>query len=60
MRSEGRGRAMPKTQPQNPVLAHEDIAGRAYLRYLDRGSRDGYDIDDWLAAERAYAQISSV
>lgn len=56
MRSERRGRATPKTQPQNPVLAHEEIAGRAYQRYLDRGSADGYDIDDWLAAERELAR----
>jgi hypothetical protein len=55
MRSERRGRATPKTQPRNPVLAHQDIAGRAYQRYLDRGSADGYDIDDWLAAERELA-----
>lgn len=56
MRSERRGRATPKTQTQHPVLAHEEIASRAYQRYLDRGSTDGYDIDDWLAAERELAR----
>jgi hypothetical protein len=55
MRSERRG-GTPKTQARNPVLAHEEIAGRAYQRYLDRGSTDGYDIDDWLAAERELAR----
>jgi len=27
------------------------IAIKAYERYLDRGQLDGYDLDDWLAAE---------
>ena len=52
MRSEREGRGMPKSQPQNPVPVHEEIAHRAYRRYLERGSTDGYDIDDWLAAEQ--------
>jgi hypothetical protein len=56
MRSERRRRATPKTQPQHIVLAHEEIASRAYQRYLDRGSADGYDIEDWLAAERELAR----
>ena len=58
MRSERRGRATPATQirSQYSVLAHEEIAGRAYQRYLDRGSTDGYDIDDWLSAERQLAR----
>jgi hypothetical protein len=38
------------------VLAHEEIADRAYRRYLERGSTDGYDIDDWLVAEQELAQ----
>ena len=56
MRSEQEGRRTAKGQPQNPVLAHEEIAGRAYRRYQERGSTDGYDIDDWLAAEQELAQ----
>ena len=47
---------MPQSQPQNTVLAHEQIADRAYRRYLERGSTDGYDIDDWLAAEQELAK----
>ena len=47
MRSERLGRAMPKTQPHYQVLAYEEIASRAYQRYLDRRSTDGYDIDDF-------------
>jgi ribosomal protein L7/L12 len=29
----------------------EQIAARAYERYLERGGRDGHDVEDWLAAE---------
>lgn len=32
-------------------LAHEDIARLAYLRFVDRGSADGFHLEDWLAAE---------
>jgi len=56
MRSERRRRATPTTQPQYPALAYGEIASRAYQRYLDRGSTGGYDIDDWLAAERELAR----
>ena len=51
---------MPKSQPQSqsqhPLPAHEEIAGRAYQRYLERGSTHGNDIDDWLAAEQELAR----
>jgi hypothetical protein len=30
----------------------EGIAARAYQHYLERGGQDGYDLDDWLQAER--------
>jgi hypothetical protein len=42
------------------VVAYEEIAGRAYRRYLERGSTDGYDIDDWLAAEQELARERTV
>ena len=32
--------------------SEEEIRMRAYRRYLDRGSADGQDFDDWLEAER--------
>jgi len=32
--------------------SEEDIRMRAYQRYLERGSGDGRDFDDWLEAER--------
>ena len=47
---------MRKAQVQNAaqdvLVSREDIASRAYERYLARGSADGFDIDDWLAAEQ--------
>ena len=43
---------MPKGQLQNPPPGHDEIADRAYQRYLERGSADGYDMEDWLAAEQ--------
>ena len=30
---------------------HHEIELRAYFRYLDRGCSDGFDVDDWIAAE---------
>ncbi len=36
----------PKTFPTN-----EDIAKRAYDKYLERGCIDGFDREDWVAAE---------
>ncbi len=31
------------------------VAQRAYELYLERGAGDGRDFDDWLAAEREFA-----
>ena len=31
---------------------HERIAHKAYEMYLQRGSGHGYDLEDWLTAER--------
>ncbi len=28
-----------------------EVAGMAYANYLNRGSRHGHDVDDWLQAE---------
>lgn len=56
MRSEQEGRGTAKSQPTRPVVSHDEIADRAYQRYLQRGSSDGYDIEDWLAAEQELAQ----
>ena len=32
-------------------LTRAEIETRAYYRYVERGRLDGFDVDDWLAAE---------
>lgn len=32
-------------------LRHRMISEAAYYRYAERGYADGYDVDDWMAAE---------
>ena len=34
------------------VDRHDRIARRAYALYLSRGAADGWDVQDWLDAER--------
>jgi Protein of unknown function (DUF2934) len=34
------------------VVSDDPIAERAYHIYLDRGSADGSDLEDWFRAER--------
>jgi Protein of unknown function (DUF2934) len=36
----------------NEAALQQQIAQKAYERYLDRGQIDGYDKEDWLAAEQ--------
>ncbi len=33
-------------------IAESEIARRAFELYCERGGQHGYDIDDWLRAER--------
>jgi hypothetical protein len=40
------------TAPRVVSPLHEEIADRAYQIYLQRGSIHGWDLDDWLQAER--------
>jgi hypothetical protein len=35
---------------------YDDIAQKAYERYLERGGGDGRDFDDWIEAERELAR----
>ena len=35
-----------------PVPTHDEIAMRAYERFLQRGAQHGQDFEDWLIAER--------
>ncbi len=44
--SEGAGR---NHHPAGP--SHEDVAIRAYHKFLSQGSRPGHELEDWLAAE---------
>jgi DUF2934 family protein len=37
--------------PASPI-SHTEIARRAYQIFEARGCGDGFDVDDWLAAER--------
>jgi hypothetical protein len=39
------------TAGNSPVL-EEEVRSRAYEIYLERGGQPGYDLDDWLQAER--------
>jgi hypothetical protein len=38
------------TEPKFPIA--DRVEKRAYEFYLARGRADGYDVEDWLAAER--------
>jgi hypothetical protein len=50
-------RSAPIDEPSEEQLVtiHEPIRAEievsAYYRYLERGQQDGFDLDDWLAAE---------
>ena len=37
---------------QGHTPSYEEIAEAAYLRFLQRGGRDGRDFDDWIEAEQ--------
>lgn len=39
------------TPDLEPEVRYRMISEAAYHRYLDRGCVDGYDVEDWLAAE---------
>ena len=36
----------------------DEIAREAYFLYVGRGCQDGYDLEDWLAAEESLRQRS--
>jgi hypothetical protein len=37
---------------ETPAPNEDDIRVRAYHRFLERGGEDGWDFDDWVAAEK--------
>ena len=40
------------TDDTDDKTPQREIERRAYQRFCDRGCQDGFDVDDWLAAER--------
>ena len=43
-----------------PLAASEqEIRGRAYQIYLERGAQPGHELEDWLRAERELTAIQS-
>jgi ribosomal protein L7/L12 len=46
------------------MITDEQIAARAFERFLERGGRHGHDVEDWLAAkddlERAQQRVDVV
>jgi len=45
--------AMPRPAATSEAPPNSaDIARRAFELYCDRGYQDGYDVQDWLQAER--------
>ena len=43
--------AEPTAAVLEPEVRYRMISEAAYHRFLDRGCEDGFDVDDWLAAE---------
>ena len=45
--------AMPRPAATSEAMPNSaDIARRAFELYCERGYQDGYDVQDWLQAER--------
>jgi hypothetical protein len=44
------GAEEPAAGPGSPT--HDEIAEAAYYRHLNRGGRQGGELDDWIEAER--------
>jgi Protein of unknown function (DUF2934) len=42
--------------PRGTGPALEEIRLRAYEIYIERGGTDGRDLDDWLQAEKEFAE----
>jgi hypothetical protein len=42
----------------DPDLRHRLISEAAYALYVQRGYADGFDVDDWLAAEGQLDRVS--
>jgi hypothetical protein len=59
-RKNARDNGAPDAPPRSDDDARrEEIARRAYSRYCERGRIDGFDVEDWLAAEQELLQGSA-
>ena len=51
----------PTAPPSGPAqVTEDDIARRAYDRYLARGCEDGHDLEDWFYAEQEVRRAKAV
>jgi hypothetical protein len=51
MTTQTTGAPSPRETKRETVPPREQIAERAYYRYLERGQADGRALEDWLTAE---------
>ena len=42
-----------------PAPSRDDVARRAFELYCERGGQHGYDLQDWLQAERELRRTAS-
>ncbi|MFN0067720.1 MAG: DUF2934 domain-containing protein [Limisphaerales bacterium] len=42
----------------NATPTHEQISAAAYQLYLEKGRRDGHDLEDWYHAERLLSPLA--
>ena len=53
------GTAVEKREPLLQSTREQEIRNRAYEIYLQRGAQPGYEVEDWLQAEREITSQSS-
>jgi len=52
-------RPASSSESESAIPSSTDIARRAFEIYCERGCRDGYDMQDWLQAERELSATAS-
>jgi hypothetical protein len=58
-RKNARSNGVTDAPPRSDDARRQEIARRAYGRYCERGRIDGFDVEDWLAAEQELIQESA-
>jgi hypothetical protein len=53
------GTAVEEGERLLPSTSEQEIRNRAYEIYLQRGAQPGYEVEDWLQAEREFTTQSS-